>query len=412
MDPELSCEKCGWSPDAGPDPSAVACPKCGGILTAASDESTVAWAPRGEPLPAPDDSDQTEFLVGDSGPGDSLEIGRRTTVQDLALVPSADQGPPASDIGLAVVEAPVGPAAAGPAMLLSDSAPSIATLEPVNAAAVAPASFPAQPTPAGRMPDSGRGGPSPFTFRLIVSYASAVTLACLYLLYLVSKGAPSLDLPDLAPPVTKANRVTTLLYVPPDQVVPPAHQLKLGESQRYGSLRVTPLRVTRGPLSFAYFDPAIAESRADSGPVLKLHLQLENASRDQDFVPLDRQLVFTKEPDKKRLGNFKANNFLCSVSDRSDLDRHVQVYDLAPDSSWVVRGENLDRELKAGETMEVFIPTTEEGWEDLQGDLVWRVHLRKGYNRHSLRGVTTLVEVRFRRSDIVDETSAAPGSDV
>jgi hypothetical protein len=248
--------------------------------------------------------------------------------------------------------------------------------------------------------------------RLVISYASAVTLACLYLLYLVWKGAPSLDLPDLAPPATKSNRVTTLLYVPPDQVIPEAHKLRLGQSQRYGSLRVTPLRVTRGPMAFSYFDPQVAESRADSGPVLKLHLQLENASTDQEFIPLDRQLVFTKEPDRKRLGGFKANNFLCNVSDRSDLDRHVLVYDLAPDSSWIVRDENLDRELKAGEAIEVFIPSTEDGWEDLKGDLVWRVHLRKGYNRHSLRGVTTLVEIRFRSSDIVDEKSAAPGSDV
>lgn len=412
MDPELSCEKCGWSPIAGPDPSAVACPRCGGMLTAASDESTIAWAPRGEPLPSPDDGDQTEFLVGEARPDESSDTGKRTTVQDFSIVSPGDQSRSETGSGVAVVEAPVS-APAEPALLfLADSAPSVAALAPVTDSEVAPSVLPAQSAASSRPSESGPSGPSSFTVGLIMSYASAVTLACLYLLYLVWKGAPSLDLPDLAPPVTKGNQVTTLLYVSPDKHVPTGHQLRLGESQRYGSLRVTPLRVTRGPLSFEYFDPEVAESRADSGPVLKLHLKLENASGDQEFVPLDRQLVFTKEPDRKRLGSFKANNFLCNVSDRGDLDRHVQVYDLAPDSSWVLRGENLDRELKAGETLEVFIPTTEEGWEDLKGDLVWRVHLRKGYNRRSLRGVTTLVEIRFRSSDIVDEKTAAPGSDV
>lgn len=408
MDPELSCEKCGWRPEAGPDQSAAACPKCGGILTLPSDESTIAWAPRGEPLPAPDESDQTEFLVGELRPGESSETGKRTTVHEFSMVPPGDQGPPASDIGVAVVEAPAESVPVKPPELnFANSTPSDIFRE-ASAPAAEPATSPAQPASSGR--EEPRRLTS-FTI-LILSYASAVTLACLYLLYLVWRGAPSVDLPDLAPPVTKGNRVTLLLYVSPDKTLPAAHQLRLGESQRYGSLRVTPLRVTRGPMSFDYFDPAVAESRADSGTVLKLHLQLENVSRDQEFVPLDRQLVFAKEPDKKRLGSFKANNFLCGVSDRLDLDRHVLAYDLAPDSSWIVRGENLDRELKAGESLEVFVPTTEDGWEALKGDLVWRVHLRKGYNRHSLRGVTTLVEVRFRSSDIIDEKTAAPGSDV
>ena len=50
--------------------------------------------------------------------------------------------------------------------------------------------------------------------------------------------------------------------------------------------------------------------------MLKLHLRFENVSEDQEFVPLDGRLVFTKEADRKSYGSFKANNFVSNVSDR------------------------------------------------------------------------------------------------
>jgi len=164
--------------------------------------------------------------------------------------------------------------------------------------------------------------------------------------------------------------------------------------------------VTRGPLEFAGDDPALEEGRPDSTAVLKLHLRIENASQDQQFVPLDRRLVFTKEPDPKHLGLFKANNFVCRAGERNRRDRHVLAFDLAPEGPWMIRGENLDRELEPGESVETFIPTTEEGWDALSGTLVWRIHLRKGYNPQSLRGVTTLVEVIFESAEIDDDRSA------
>ncbi|HTI50287.1 MAG TPA: hypothetical protein VL475_05030 [Planctomycetaceae bacterium] len=242
-------------------------------------------------------------------------------------------------------------------------------------------------------------------FRLAISYASAITLACLYLVYLLFQRSTSLDLPDLAPPAKSPNRVTTLLYVPFDTAIPRSHRLALGESRRYGSLLVTPLRVTRGPLEFVFHDPSADEIRPPSRPVLKLHLRFENVSAEQEFAPLDRHLVFAKEPDPRHFGRFKANNLLCAADNRMQPDRHVLVYDLSPESQWIVRDENLDQELKPGDSIDSFIPTTEEGWEALGGPLVWRVHLRKGYNPTSFRGVTTLIEVLFHSVDIIDEAA-------
>src|SRR5262249_47365899 len=156
----------------------------------------------------------------------------------------------------------------GPEVRPSDA---VAAAEPVPVASASVLSAPAQ-------------GPSPFVFKLVLSYASAVTLACLYLLYLLFQRSPTLDLPDLAPKQQPGNRVTTLLYVPPESTLPPAHRLRLGESRQFGSVRVTPVRVTRGPLHFTFFDPQANESHAPSRPVLKLHLRFENVSADQQFA--------------------------------------------------------------------------------------------------------------------------------
>jgi hypothetical protein len=252
-------------------------------------------------------------------------------------------------------------------------------------------------------------GPSPLLFKVVVSYASAVTLACAYLAYLLLNPPASIDLPDLAPPAQSENRVSTLQYLPPEKELPRAHRLRLGETRRYGSLTITPLRVTRGPLEFAFEDLTADENRSPSAPVLKLRLRFENSSADQRFVPLDRRLAFTKEPDRDHFGWFKANNFVCGVGERARHDRHVLAYDLAPDGPWGIPGANLDRELQPGEAVEAFIPTTEEGCDALSGPLVWRVHLRKGYNRQSFRGVTTLVEVTFDSNEIVDDGPLAAG---
>jgi hypothetical protein len=192
-------------------------------------------------------------------------------------------------------------------------------------------------------------------------------------------------------------------YLPPDKELPSANVLRLREERQFGSVRVTPLRVTRGPVEFAFYKSDVDETREPEGPVLKLHLRFDNVSRDQEFTPLDRRLVFTKEPDKREYGLFKANNFVCNVGDRAQLVRHVFVYDMSTDSEWLMKDQNLDRELRPGESVETFIATTKEQVETLTGDLVWRVQFRKGYNHASLRGVTTLIEVRFNSSEIKDE---------
>jgi hypothetical protein len=249
--------------------------------------------------------------------------------------------------------------------------------------------------------ETSSAGVSPVLFKFVASYASAVTVLCVYLGWQVLTSPSTLDLPDI--PLKETDKKITLKYLRPDKQVPAANVLRLGESRRFGSLKVTPLRVTRGPVEFSFYDPESDETRPPEGPVLKLHLRFENVSKDQEFVPLDRRLVFTKEPDGNQYGIFKANNFVCKVEDRSRLALHVFVFDISPDSEWIMNGQNLDRVLKPGEVVETFVATTPEQIETLSGRLVWRVHFRKGYNQDSHRGVTTLIEVLFQSAEIVNE---------
>ncbi|MSR56545.1 MAG: hypothetical protein EXS05_02595 [Planctomycetaceae bacterium] len=424
---EFVCGKCGRRLSYEEAATVVACPDCHALLPPVGFESSVAPKAPPEREGGTDSADftliatatgatagdETSFLLDEADMPDEP----RTTIYDRKfselVMANAAAGDGSAESAAATV--PESGDVVSPPVIYK---PPVVSESPVvsknlvdsespttiqNATRNAPPAVNVGPLPA-------RGGPSPFLFRLAVSYASAITLVCLYLLYLLFNPSPSVDLPDIKPHTPKeSNRVTLLEYVRPENLLPRLHMLRVGQSERYGSVRITPLRVTRGPLSFAFPDAEANESRPDSQSVLQLHLRIENVSQDQEFAPLDRQLVFTKEPDGKKFGWYKANNFVCRVGERAAHDRHVMVYDLSPDSSWQIRGENLDRELKPGESVETFIPTTEEGWESLSGDLVWRVHLRKGYNPDSFRGVTTLVEVLFNSAEIVDETPAVAG---
>ena len=260
------------------------------------------------------------------------------------------------------------------------------------------------PAPAAPKAALVEGGVSPATFRMLVSYASAVTLACLYLLWQVLAGGnvnPDLEsLPDLEPPRPKAGKVVSLWSISSDAPMNPGHTLKLGESQRYGSLRVTPVKVVREPIEFVHFDPSVKFERMKTPPVLKLYLKFENVSKDP-VQPLSDKLVYVREL-KKKTDVYVANNFVCRAEDKGDPGKLVLMYHRSPSDSFDVKGQNLSTDVEPGETFETFLASSDEGLEALEGDLLWRVHFRKGYNPDSGRGVTTLIEVAFHSADIQD----------
>ena len=228
-------------------------------------------------------------------------------------------------------------------------------------------------------------------------YAIVVTALCVLLIGMLAKArsAGQLEsLPDLKPlPADK------MAIYPTNTELPDGHTLKLGESQRYGNLRVEPLRVSRGPIHFQQVSGVGNTEGFASDPVLKLWVRLTNVSQNQAFVPLDAGLLFRRHQGAR--DRTRANNFLVEKSRKLQGDPLVFVY--KPLSSVLdMVGQQLGKQLQPGESVETYIPSTEEGIDTLKGDLLWRVQLRKGHSP-SGAGVTTLVEVAFSQEQIQSE---------
>lgn len=236
----------------------------------------------------------------------------------------------------------------------------------------------------------------------LASYASAVTIVLLYLLIQRATADPSVleSLPDVPP--LRQNEV--MRRVPVNAEMPPGHTLRLGQEQRFGNILVEPLRVVREPLAFVHYSDRSNLTKPSTEPVLKLWVRFTNESHDQSIAPLDGQLLFTRDY-QDETGEMQANQFVCSLDTKRAAGEPVLVYDHSASGEFDLVDQQLGRVLQPGESFETYIPTTEEALDSLTGQLVWRVHFRKGYSPKGY-GVTTVVEVRFDKSDIHSGSSA------
>ena len=253
-------------------------------------------------------------------------------------------------------------------------------------------------------------------FALAISYSSAMTLAVLYLAWQLMNGGGSASnlesLPDVKPQ-RDADGDIGMSLIKEAAEMPPGHTLALGDSQRFGNLKLTPLRVTRGPVKFEFHLKDESRKKEDGGEILQLWLRFENVSTDQSIAPLDG-LVFRRDPafDVGELD--RANNFVCARSEKKKDGHRVLVYELNRNDIWNLRDQSTEFEIPPGETFETYIPTTEEGVKELltaDAPYVWRVHFRKGYSPQRY-GVTTVVEVSFDKSDVVAATQPADDVEV
>jgi len=237
-------------------------------------------------------------------------------------------------------------------------------------------------------PKPATAGASRGALLALMIYASAITAVCLGLAYflLTSRQHQLESLPDVVAPRNEDGTITRVI-VPPDAELPAKHVLSLGETQRFGDLLVTPLRIAREPLEFVHFHGT--ETREPAGNVLKLWLRFENVSEDdKTFTPLDENLLFYRTFGKT--GDLKANNF-AATDDRS-AGSLVPVFDQPIGSDWDLAGQNLGTQLAPGESVEMYVPT-EVDPPVANGPVTWRIHLRKGIASNGW-GVTTLIEVR------------------
>ncbi len=277
--------------------------------------------------------------------------------------------------------------------------------EPVDPAHTEPSEPAAYLPPAVSSPDSVPRS----KYMLVLSWASAATIAALFLAYLLTTSQTSQleSLPDVKPP-KKDDKIVYKL-VPEEAAMPPGHVLALGDTQRYGNLKVTALRVTRGPVQFEHYDASSSRTKDDGPEVLKLWLKFENVSSDQSIAPLD-ELVFQR--DDRDFENVRANIFLARSSEKSKSGPRLMVYDLNTDGDWNLKGQQVAREIPPGGQLETYIPTAPEGISEVLSsdeELVWRVHFRKGYSPKNY-GVTTVIEVTFNASDVMSDLAAPAAS--
>ena len=242
-------------------------------------------------------------------------------------------------------------------------------------------------------------------FFYVATYASAMTLVVLYLVYsMFTHREHALEsLPDIEPPMQQGK--IGMKTAKPSDEVPRGHVLRLGDSQRFGSVRVTPVKITRGPVAFEHLFGDRNMVRDPSRPVYKLWLRFENVSQDQEFVPLSTPLVYKRHA--TGLGKYKTNNFLAAEKERAKKNGDIYyLFGLSENSEFALAGQKLDQPLPPGGTWETFL-AAEDTLDAIDGDWTWRVFFRKGYNPRSHRGVTTVIDVRFDDRDITADSDVS-----
>jgi hypothetical protein len=228
---------------------------------------------------------------------------------------------------------------------------------------------------------------------LLASYASAITIAFLWMWLSRNTARPHEleSLPDVAPLGPNEFR-----YAPQSATMPRGHTLPLGTARQLGYIRVEPLRVTRGPVQYAHYSDQ-TQSKPPTPPVLRLWLRFTNVSSDQQIAPLDAPLLLTRSYQVES-DTVLANQLLLPADRTSQKPAYVLDHPLT--SEWDLAGQNLGHRLKPGESLETYIPLEPGSNDHLTGDLLWRVHFRKGYHDATGNGVTTIIEVPFSTADI------------
>lgn len=229
------------------------------------------------------------------------------------------------------------------------------------------------------LPPRGRSWPT----LLLFSYASAVTLGLLWVLF-SGRRLHEGEEPDLFPatenrldPGRRADQ--SRKWVPPPPIA--ADRLAtFGKPIRIGSLEVTPIEIRLGAVELeqAFGGTKYRDGGSDA---LLLTLKLKNLSADTIFVPLDEG--FIRERDQGGPDSFI----------ESPKGGPIEMYPLAVESEWSIRDQVFE-ELQPGESCEALLVSAPEVSDRLSPEMIWRIRLRTGIDQ------TETLGVRFRQDEI------------
>lgn len=240
------------------------------------------------------------------------------------------------------------------------------------------------------------------TFSMVVGYAAALTLLFLILWAtgrISLSGAHQLEsLPDIAP-----LQDNEFQHVPADASLPQDHTLKLGESQRFGDVIITPVRVTAEPIAFVHMTSGRTGSARATAPVLKLWFELKNASDDVAFPPWDVALMCSRSPTEGTDDDTKANSWLMIHHSAAPDGTRILNYFHPPTSEYDLVDQHSRQLVQPGQSITTYVASSSD-FSTIAKDTIegyrWRLQLRKGIHRQTKNGITTLVEVAFTPADI------------
>jgi hypothetical protein len=221
---------------------------------------------------------------------------------------------------------------------------------------------------------------------LLSSYASAVTIALVWILWT----GRSLPPPRTADTTAKPSSSSTRSRAPGPAItaeraplLPARNVTSLGKPLRLDTLEVEPFSIVRRQVDLVRLDGTTGEYRG-SPDALVLSVRLTNHSKTDELTPLDPTFV-------RELGSSADESFIELSS-----DRRVAMFHLAPESEWSIQDQAFPT-LKPGESAETIIVSEPVRLSELPGPLTWRIRLRTSTFQ------TDVIGVRFSATDIVDE---------
>jgi hypothetical protein len=219
----------------------------------------------------------------------------------------------------------------------------------------------------------------PWGHVLLMSYASAITLALIWLLWTGRwSRVPTSEPPSPSQPVVgPSSRVAEPANAAPP--IPAENRARIGQTIRLGDLEVTPMTVISAPVELVRsIEPDDRRLEADC---LVLRLRVRNISRDHAFAPLGPELT--------RDRGLRPYDPYIEASEGSS----IRLFPLAADSEWAIVGQGLGS-IKPGDTLVTFVAAEPGSAHHVASELTWRVRFRTGVYR------TDMLAVPFSRDEI------------
>ncbi len=213
---------------------------------------------------------------------------------------------------------------------------------------------------------------------LVGSYASAVTLALIWMLWQGTgrTGSAAPTIPASSRMAIDSNDGSAFVAELPE--IPTERLTAIGRPLRIGDLEITPLEIRTAPVRLV--SATSGRHREGGKDALELRLRIRNLSQSEIFAPLEP--AFVREPDRG------VPESLIVAEDHPILP-----YRLATQSEWEINGESF-AELEPGEERETVVVSEADALAKVTPSMTWRLRLRTAPER------TDVIGVSFERHEV------------